>query len=189
VDYTAKDNPNVGYSVTIGTKTPDVAHSSGELVEFLVALPSNCGKAGELWYMASGNSAGTRLKHLDWREDYWPMSGSYTTKDNYLYLPAGYSSTNLQLQYWKKGMKVVEGDSLQCPEKWDNFVKWCAMADILMNLKEYAEATKLYAMAGAPTENNLNPIGLIQSAASQDAQQTDSQFETFDPEVTVLDLP
>ena len=188
IDYSAKDTPNSGKSVTVSTATDalgiDVNHDAGEIVEFLTAVPADFNKPGEIWLMnTSGNSAGQKLKHKDQRDRYWPLAGTYYYHNGYLYLPQGTPSQNMQLHYWSKGMKLVnDGDNLQTPEKWQDFVKYCAMAECYIALKEFAEADKLFELAGAPTKNNPEPTGLLQFAVAQDAIQTDSQDEIFEPE-------
>lgn len=186
IDWSAKDSPTSGRSVTISTATDaltaDIAHSAGEIVEFLVPVPSDFGKPGEVWLMnSSGNSGGSRLVHRDWRSRYWPLTGTYFHKDGYLYMPANTATQYMQLSYWKKGMKLAsDSESLQTPEKWDNFVRWCAAAQCHMTLGQFKQADELFKRAGVNIDGNLQNVGLLQTAISEDAQQTDSENEIFE---------
>lgn len=187
IDYTAKNTPTSGQSITMasvaGTLTPDVDHVEGERVEFLLAAPTDFGKPGEMWFVPNGGRATGKLTHRDWRSMPIPTGRFYTFHDGYLILPQNLSSQNFQLHYWKKGMKPVVGDSLQTPEQYDDFVRLCAMAECHIVMKEFDKANELFARAGAPTPNNPEPIGIIQWAASRDAEQTNSEDEVFIPDL------
>lgn len=195
IDYTAMNAPNVGHSITIsaadGAFTPDIGHVAGELVEFLMPAPADLARPGVMWAMqAGGNSSGSKFYPQDWRNNYAPRSQTYFYKNGYFYLPEGYMTANFQCNYWRKGFKVTKDDDyMQCPEKWDNFVKFCAIAECHLILKEYAEATKMYKLAGAPTDDDAEPIGLLQTAMAEDAEQTDDPDDTFMPDVAYLNVP
>lgn len=194
IDYSGKNTPTSGRSITISTATDalgvDVSHIAGEYVEFLTATPSDFGKPGVIWVMSSsGNSAGSRLRPMDTREQYWPRSGYYFYNAGYLYLPEGYSNSRLQLHYWRKGMKLnSDTDNLQTPEKWESFVIWCSMAECYIRLSEFDKSTKLFNMAGVNLEGNVLSSGLLIDAISLDAEQSDD-YEVFEPSTTYLDLP
>lgn len=187
VDYTAKGTPNAATSITISTATgaltPDVSHVEGERVEYLIPAPSDFGKPGEMWFQQSGSKATSKLVHRDWREMPIPIGRFYTYHDGFLILPQNMNEQNFQLHYWKKGMKPVAGDSLQTPAKHDDFVRYCAMAECYIVTKEMDKANEMFALAGAPTPNNPQPVGLLQQAIADDSEQTDSRDEVFEPDL------
>lgn len=187
IDYTGVDTPTAGQSITLataaGTQTPDIDHVTGERVEFLIAAPSDFGKPGEMWYMHAGAKASDKILHRDWRDMPIPIGRFYTYHDGYLILPQNLNAQNFQLHYWKKAMKPVAGDSLQTPERHDDFVRYCAMAECYIIMKDFDEANKMFALAGAPTPNNPEPIGILQHAVAHDAEQTNSVDEVFIPDL------
>mgnify|MGYP006931607560 CR=1 FL=1 len=193
VDYTAKDTPTSGKSVTISTATDaltqDVDHDDGEIVEFLTPVPSDFGKPGEIWLMnVSGNSGGSKMKHVDWRDRYWPLTGTYTHKEGYLYLPANTPSVQMQLNYWKKGMKLTsDSESLQTPEKWDNFVRWASAAQAHMTLGQTKQANDLFSAAGVSIYGEVLNSGLLNLAIGEDSSQSDSLDEVFEAGTVNLD--
>ncbi|MBX4215331.1 hypothetical protein KW797_00050 [Candidatus Parcubacteria bacterium] len=194
IDYSAKDTPTSGKSVTISTATgaltADIAHVAGERVEFLVPVPSDFGKPGEMWFMNAGSKASSKLSHKDWRDSPIPIGRFYTFHDGYLILPQNLSTQNFQLHYWKKGLKAVASDSLQCPEQMDDVVKYGAMAECYLITKEFDMAAKMFKLAGLP--NPLDPgadmNGLLQYYAGLNAEQTNSGDEVFIPELGSLHM-
>lgn len=194
VDYTAKGTPNASASITISTATgaltPDVSHVTGERVEFLVPVPSDFGKPGEMFYMQAGAKATNKLTHRDWREYPIPTGRYYTFHDGYLILPQNLNTQNFQLHYWKKGLKPVNGDSIQTPEEMDDVVRYAAMAECYIVTKEHDKAAEMFKMAGVP--NPLDPMaqlnGLLQYYAGINAEQTDSTDEVFVPDLGSLHM-
>lgn len=188
VDYSAKDTPTSGKSITLtaagdGVYTPDIDHVAGERVEFLVEAPSDLGKPGEIWVVPSGGIATAKFTHKSWREMPIPRGRYYTYLDGFLIFPQNLNSMTLQLHYWKKGLKLASGENLQTPEKWDDFVKYAAMAECYIITKEFDKAAEMFALAGAPTPGNPDPIGLLQHAMAEDAEQTDSEDDVFIPDL------
>ena len=151
-------------------------------MEYLVAAPDDFGKPGEMWLMDdSGNVGGAPMTHQDWRGRYAPSSGRYFYKDGYIYLPHGTPASRLQLNYWKKGMKLsADADNLQTPQNYEDFVKWCAMAECYIALKEFDEADKMFALAGVTINGDIEPVGLLTTAMGRDSVQTDSENEIFE---------
>jgi hypothetical protein len=185
IDYSAKDDPTAGKSVTIstaaGAKTPDVSHVAGEEVNFLVTAPADFGKPGELWRGNSANPFGQKLTHLDYREWSYAPAGHYFYNDGYFYLPRGIPTGRLYAVYYKKAMKLGENDHLQTPEKFDRFVYLCAMAECYKVLGDDDKANTLFLEAGVPTPSNADPVGILQVYAADDAEQTDSLDDIFIP--------
>lgn len=185
IDYTDKNTPTSGRSVLIATaadaKTPDVSHVAGEEVNFLVAAPEDFGKPGELWYGDSVNPCRSKLQHLDNRQFPWPPTGRYFFNDGYFYLPKGMQTARLFAVYYKKAKKPAAGDDLQTPEKYDRFVYLCAMAECYKVMGNDSKANELFLDAGVPTLSNSDPVGILQTAAANDAEQTDSLDDIFVP--------
>lgn len=184
VDYTAKDTPNSGTSITTSTTAPfaiDVDHAAGLRVEFLIPVPSDFGIPGEMFYIYSGSVSSSKLTHVDWRMATHPLGQTYTHHDGYLLLPQNLSTQVFQLHYWKKGFKVIAGDDLQTPAKWDDIVKYAAMGECYIITKEFELASNMFKLAGVPNpiDPGESPNGLLQHAAGLDAEQTDSRDEVF----------
>lgn len=189
IDYSGKDSPNAGESVTVSTVTDalgiDVDHSAGERVEFLVPVPSDFGKPGEIWLGNTGQAPHSKLKHKDMRANPKPLGLTYFVDDDYLILPDNLTTGNLLLHYWKKGLKAVDGDELQTPQKWDEIVLLGAMAECKLVMGENDKYSELMAAAGLPNvyEPGADLDGLLQFAAGLDSEQTDSEDEIFEADL------
>jgi len=194
IDYSAKGTPTALTSLTISTVagklTPDVSHVTGERLEFLVAAPADMGKPGNIWFAQAGSKATFKLSHRSWLEMPIPTGRYYTYHDGFFLFPQNLTTQNLQLHYWKKGLKLVDGDSLQTPEKWDDVVRYGAIAECALITKEYDVADSMFARAGLPNPrqpgSELN--GILQWAAGMDSVQTDSNDEVFTPDLGSLHM-
>lgn len=181
IDYSSASGATATVSVVTGAKSIDVSHATGSRVDFLIPVPSDFGKPGEMLVGDASDPGRVPLTLQDYRERSWPAFPHYFVNDGYLYLPRNLAQTHAQLVYYKKAMKPGESDDLQTPRRWDNFVLWATMAECFESTGDHANADLYYKKAGVITPSNPEPNGILQYAASLDADQTDSLDDFFLP--------
>lgn len=182
IDYSSASGATATVSAVTGAKGIDVSHASGSLVDFLIPIPTDFGKTGEVWVGTASNPGSAKLIHQDYRSNTWPLYPYYFVNNGYLYFPRNLSQTHAQLVYYKKAFKAASTDDLQTPRKWDNFVLYCALAEAHQTLGNTGEADYYFKLAGVPTPSTPDPVGILQMAVSEDAEQTDSRDDIFIPE-------
>ena len=96
VDYSSKSTNTLTVSTATGAETLEIAHSSGDRVEKMYALPSDYSKAKYLYI----NGVQYDYERLDG----WPIG--FTTYGNYTLLPRGIGACDCTLSYFKKGTTI-----------------------------------------------------------------------------------